>query len=333
MKTMDQSVRQILEKAESIYNAKTVNKNPLGNSANMIFELSTKDNLIILRISECSEYKEKHIDFELKWLKYLSEQIGEVINPILSRNGKLYEIVSIDGESYILCAFDKAPGRLVNQNNLDEWNETLFYKLGSIMGNIHKCSKQYILDRKPKLCFEWNDDFAFSTEFSSLDDDVLKIWDEIIFELEKLPRTVDSYGIIHNDLHQLNFFIDGDKVKVFDFDDCICSWYSLDIALTLFQFVSAISYKETQARNIFAEKFIYSFLKGYRTQNSIESFWIDKFDLFLKYRRICTYKFIKEIFSKKDVNPHAEYLAWLREEIIDDKPFIKISYQKLSESL
>ncbi|MCR2043375.1 phosphotransferase enzyme family protein [Anaerosalibacter massiliensis] len=333
MEMMDKYVSKILQKAESVYNAKTVNKNPLGNSANMIFELSTKDNPIILRISEYSEYKEKHINFELKWLKYLSEQIREVIDPILSGNGKLYEIVSIDGESYILCAFSKAPGRLVDQNNLDEWNETLFYKLGSIMGNIHKGSKQYILDKKVKLCFEWNEDFAFSTEFNLLDDDVLKIWDKIIFELEKLPKTVDSYGIIHNDLHQLNFFIDGDKVKVFDFDDCVCSWYSFDIALTLFQFVSTISYRETQARNIFAEKFIYSFLKGYKTQNSIESFWIDKFDLFLRYRRICTYKFIKTIFSKKAVNPHVEYLAWLREEIINDKPFVKINYQKLSEIL
>ncbi|MBW4829152.1 MAG: phosphotransferase [Clostridiaceae bacterium] len=333
METTDKCVKQILDKAESIYNGKIINKNPLGNSANMIFEFSTKDTPIILRISEYSGYKQKHIDFELKWLKYLSEQIIEVINPILSKNGKLYEIVSIEGELYILCAFEKASGRLVNQNNLDEWNETLFYKLGSIMGNIHRCSKQYILDNKEKLCFEWNEDFVFLIESSLLDDDVLKIWDKIIFELEKLPKTVDSYGIIHNDLHQLNFFIDGSKVKIFDFDDCICSWYSFDIALTLFQFVSTISYKETQARNIFAEKFIYSFLKGYKTQNSIERFWIDKFDLFLKYRRICTYKFVKQTSSNKSVNSYTEYLAWLREEIIDDKPFLKIDYQKLFESL
>lgn len=333
MQTIDECINKVLEKAESIYNAKVVSKNTLGNSANMIFEFSMNDNPIILRVSEYSEYKQEHIDFELKLLKYLSEQIIEVINPILSENGKLYEIVSIEGESYILCAFDKASGRLVNQDNLDEWNETLFYKLGSIMGDIHKSSKQYTLDKKAKLCFDWHDDFLFLIESSLLDDDVLKIWNKIIFELEKLPKTVDSYGIIHNDLHQLNFFIDGDNIKVFDFDDCIYSWYSFDIALTLFQFVSTISYKETQARNIFAEKFIYSFLKGYKTQNSIESFWIDKIDLFLKYRRICTYKFIKQISLNKSVNSYAEYLAWLREEIINEKPFIKIDYQKLFESL
>lgn len=333
METMGECIKKVLEKAESIYNAKIVSENPLGNSANMIFELLMKDKPIILRISKHSEDKEKHIDFELKWLEYLKKQVIEVISPILSENGKLYEIVSIEGNSYILCAFEKAPGRLVNWNDPNEWNEELFYKLGSIMGNIHKSSKHYILDKKPKLCIEWNDDFAFSTEYKLLDDDVLKVWDEIIFELEKLPKTVDSYGIIHNDLHQLNFFIDGDNIKVFDFDDCLYSWYSFDIALTLFQFVTTVSYKETQARDIFAEKFIWSFFKGYKTQNNIEKFWIDKFDLFLKYRRICTYKFIKSISSKKLANPYAEYLAWLKEEIINEKPFIKIDYQRLSESL
>lgn len=333
MEIDDKFVKQILAKAESIYNGKIINKNLLGNSSNMIFEFSAKDKPIILRISKYSEDKEKHINFELRWLEFLSEQITEIISPILSLNGRLYEIVKIAEKSYILSAFEKAPGRLVNRNNPNEWNESLFYKLGSIMGNIHKRSKQYIPDNKEKLGFEWNNDFAFLTEFKLLDEDVLKVWDEIIFELEKLPKTVDSYGIIHNDLHQLNFFVDGDNIKVFDFDDCIYSWYSFDIALTLFQFVSTISHKETQSRDIFAEKFIYSFLKGYKTQNSIESFWIDKFDLFLKYRRICTYKFIKAISSKQPTNPYAEYLDWLREEIINGKPFIKIDYQKLSRNL
>lgn len=333
METMDECINKVLEKAENLYNGKFIIKNLLGNSSNMIFELLVKEKPIILRISNHSEDKEKHIDFELKWLEYLKEQVVEVICPILSENNRLYEIVSIGEKSYILCAFKKAPGRIVNRNNPNEWNESLFYKLGSIMGNIHKGSKKYILDKKPKVSIEWNEDFAFSTEFKLLDKCVFKVWNQIIFELEKLPKAVDSYGIIHNDFHQLNFFIDGEDITVFDFDDCLYSWYSFDIALTLFQFVSTISYKETKARNIFAEKFINCFLKGYKTQNSIDRFWIDKFDLFLKYRRICTYKFIKSISSKKPVNPYAEYLAWLREEIINDKPFIEIDYQKLLESL
>jgi len=330
----DYCISRILEKAESIFNGKIVNKETLGNSANMVFELLTQDNPIILRISEYTEYKERHVNFELSWLKYLSREITEVIRPILTEKGKLYEIISVGEKSYIVCAFEKAQGRSVNQNNPNEWNESLFYKLGTTMGSIHKNSTQYTFTDHEKLSFEWNKDFAFSSEFNLLNDsEVLKVWNKIICELEKLPKTEDSYGIIHNDLHHFNFFIDGDKIKVFDFDDCICSWYSFDIALTLFQFISTISYKEPQVRNVFAKKFIAPFLKGYKTQKSLESFWINKFDLFLRYRRICSYKFFNAMFSKEPINSHAKYLTWLRKEIIYDKPFISINFKKIYESL
>lgn len=330
----DYCISRILGRAESIYNAKTVNKETLGNSRNMVFELLNMNNLIILRISEYTEYKEKHINFELSWLKYLSGEINEVIKPIESENGKLYEIITISEKSYIICAFEKAQGRIVNLNNSNEWNEGLFYKLGKLMGNIHKNSTQYTSIVKEKLSFQWNEDFIFSSEFNLFDDsEVRKVWNKIIYELKELPKTEDSYGIIHNDLHHLNFFIDGDKIKVFDFDDCICSWYSFDIALTLFQFVSTISYKEDQFRNDFAKKFIFSFLKGYKTNKSLDSFWIDKFHLFLKYRRICTYKFFKTMFLKEPTNPYADYLTWLRSEIIHDKPFVSIDFKKIYEDL
>lgn len=333
MAAIDHYISEILKKAESIYDAKTINKESLGNSANIIFELVTDDNPIILRISEYTVYKEKHFNFELSWVKYLSGKIDEVIKPVLSKKGNLYEIISVRGKAYIICAFEKAQGRIANPSDPNEWNEGLFYKLGAIMGNIHKSSKQYTIAVKNKPTFEWNEDFAFSSEFNLLDDDVLMVWNKIICELEKLPKAEDSYGIIHNDLHHLNFFIDGDKIRVFDFDDCICSWYSFDIALTLFQFVSTISYKETQLRDAFAKKFISPFLKGYNTQNGIENFWIDKFDLFLRYRRICSYKFFIAILSKQHANLHAEYLTWLREEIIHDKPFVKIDFQELYKNL
>lgn len=327
-------MKQILEKAESIYNAKIIKQNPLGNSSNMIFELSTNNNTsIILRISQYSKYKKNHVNFELNWLKYLSKRITEVITPILSANGNLYEIIHINENAYILCAFEKAEGRIVNLSNPNEWNETLFYKLGAIIGNMHKETKKYMLNKKNRLCFEWNQDTMFLSEFNLLDEDIILVWNNIICELKKLPKSNESYGIIHNDLHQLNFFINNDKIKIFDFDDCICSWYSFDISLTLFQFVSTISYKETNARNTFAEKFLHCFLKGYKTKNSIENFWIEKFDLFLRYRRICTYNFIKTMFEKEATNPYTEHLNWLKKEIILDKSFININYKKLLDNL
>ncbi|QAA33021.1 phosphotransferase enzyme family protein [Clostridium manihotivorum] len=334
MRTSEQYINEILEMVENLYNAKTTNRKLLGNSANMVFELSTEDDPLIARISEYSENKEKHIIFELGWAEYLSSKIVEVIKPIATTNGSLYEVININDDSYIICAFEKAKGRLVNLKNLHEWNDNLFYKLGEIMGDIHKTSKEYTLNRYEGLQFQWNEDFAFSPEFNILNDtEILQVWNNIISQLEKLPRTVDSYGIIHNDLHHLNFFLHDNKIKVFDFDDCICSWYPIDIAVTLFQVISTISYKEADLRNTFGKQFAAAFLRGYKTKNILESFWLDKFDLFLKYRRICSYKFFNAMFSKEANSPHVEYLTWLRNEIINDKPFIEINFEELYRNL
>lgn len=67
MEITDYCISRILEKAEVIYNAKTVNKETIGNSENMIFELLNKDNPIILRISEYTVCKEKHINFSKQY--------------------------------------------------------------------------------------------------------------------------------------------------------------------------------------------------------------------------------------------------------------------------
>lgn len=217
----------------------------------------------------------------------------QVARPILSKNRNLYEIVTSDNKSYILCAFERARGKLVDINNPNEWNENLFNSLGEIMGKMHNLTKQYLDGKDIVKRHEWCNDIFFLPEYDLINDgEVEQLWNRITDELHKLPKSKESYRIIHNDLHHLNFFVDGENITVFDFDDCIYSWYSFDIMLTMYQIVSTIPYEQVKERNQFAQIFILSFLQGYLRYNSLEKYWVDYFGLFLKYRRICSYKFI-----------------------------------------
>ncbi len=63
---------------------------------------------------------------------------------------------------------------------------------------------------------------------------VNKIAEDLLKEIETLPKDKDSYGLIHNDLHPGNFLIDGERIHLIDFDGCMYSWYAFDIGNALY---------------------------------------------------------------------------------------------------
>lgn len=331
---MGEQIKEVLHQAAILYDVTVTNESLLGNSTNMIFEMTSPEAPMILRVSDYSEDKQSHIDFELDWLDYLSQNMSQIARPMASKNENLYEVVNVDNEDYILCAFEKAMGKLVDTHNAMEWNDNLFKNIGGIMGQIHSLTKMYLKDRDIARRQEWDKDIFFQPEYDFIDDEEIEeVWQSIIDEISKLPKTKSSYGIIHNDLHQLNFFIDGKNITVFDFDDCIYSWYAFDIMLTTYQMVSTVPYKQQKERNEFAERFLLSFLQGYIKYNSLEEYWVDYFDLFLKYRRICSYRFIQYLFREKTNNPHKSYCDWLRSEILEDTELVFIDKSKIKSIL
>ena len=140
---MSKNNKLLLQQAELLYNAKMVNENILGNSANLIFEIEIEQVPFILRASEYSSQKKSHIDFELNWVNYLTNNLNNIVKPIKSLNNKLYEIIQVHNKSYILCLFEKAKGKIVDCNNPMEFNDKLFFDLGVLMGNIHRLTKKY----------------------------------------------------------------------------------------------------------------------------------------------------------------------------------------------
>ncbi len=44
---------------------------------------------------------------------------------------------------------------------------------------------------------------------------------------------VETFGLIHSDLHQENYFFHQDQIRAIDFDDCGYGYYLHDMAVTL----------------------------------------------------------------------------------------------------
>lgn len=338
---MNEHNKLILNQAELLYNAKAICENTLGNSANLIFEVEIEKTPFILRASEYSEKKKSHIEFELNWVNYLAAMIekypgeGHIVKPVKSVNHNLYEVIKADDKRYILCLFEKARGKVVDNNDSSEYNEDLFFKLGVLMGKMHRVTSEYDGNiAKPE--FEWFNNTFFSEEYNViLDEEVQPFERKYITELHTLPKSKDCYGIIHDDVHIHNFFVDTDNghIKLFDYDDCHFSWYACDIATALLLMVQCSGAESEESRTEFAETCLLSYLKGYIQENAITEYWIFKIDLFMRYRMTCIYKFVQNNWRNEPVHPHQGYLDWHKHRIVNDLPYVFIDYKKIIGSL
>ena len=54
-----------------------------------------------------------------------------------------FEVINAGDKAYILCLFEKAPGKTVDIDNPEEFNEELFFHLGELMGEMHRLAVGY----------------------------------------------------------------------------------------------------------------------------------------------------------------------------------------------
>lgn len=323
----------IIRRIEALYQVHAITQITMGGSCNLIFEgekniCTNHEKYIIIRVTPSAAYKcgHKHIDVEMHWLNYLSERMSGFSLPIKSSYNRLYEIIVIENDEYMVCAFEKAQGSLVDPNNASVWNEELFYQIGLFTGELHKNTQLYVLHQDLNG-LEWYQNFGFYRikEGDAFEDtDLSRAFRNIVSTIRMLPKDNSSYGLIHNDLHQGNYYVNQDGVTVFDFDDAVVGYYVCDIAIALFHAVSTIPYEDKAEQEQFAKKFLRSFLKGYIVNKNVNLYWLTKLDVFLKYRGICTYSWLSQ--NQEDNTVYMNYLNWLKGKLIDDIPLFKINY-------
>lgn len=308
------------------------NTNLLGNSANMIYEIEQNDERYILRITQKPAKYIPSYEGEIDWVNYLADNGVRVSRAISSVNNRYVEHIHNDNSCFLVSAFEKADGKIPDTKDNEVWNESLFYKWGQSMGQMHALAKEYTVKDISMKRKEWNEDIYFTSEYSLPDEEtkVIKKWNAIIEQLESLPKDKDSYGIIHYDFHQHNFFVNNDDITVFDFDDCLYHWFTCDITIALYHAVYSIPKTEPQKRIDFAQQFTSSFFRGYLEENIIDDFWIKSIPLFLSYRRICSFMFFSKLWNSENINEwQKKYLQEMKHNIENDIPVINIDFNNV----
>lgn len=279
---------EILNKAAASFGFDTSSLVFISNSTNEVFRFAKNDESFILRITEKSHAYVGKIKAEVDWVNYLVQNGVRASLPIRTIDNQLTAVYEEDEKCFIATAFHMAPGRFFDKNDPKLWGTSIFKQWGEIMGKMHMLSKSYIpLETKRD---EWRKSEIENPHLQGKYHTLLKRLNFLETRIMNLPNEANSYGLIHNDFHPYNFHIHEDLITVFDFDDSIYGWLSLDIAIAATHAVWWGAPKDDrQSKNEFATKFLNEFLEGYFKYNHLTDYWVKQIPLFMDYRNICSF--------------------------------------------
>jgi amicoumacin kinase len=291
----------ILQEAMRRYGIAENQIKPLDAFESFIYEFVHAGTDYILRIGHSFRKSEALIQGEVDWINHLARGGVSVARAVVSERGNLVEAID-DGQGgqFLVTAFIRAKGQKPWEAG---WTSTRFENYGHLLGKMHALAVDYQpvpAWRRP----EWDDggqqfieQYLPASEISAH-----QKYRAVLEHIARLPKDRASYGLIHQDAHQNNFFMDADgTITLFDFDDCVYSWFSNDIAIVLFYISMDAEELGFPSAAAFTREFMTHFLRGYRRAYTLDSEWLKEIPVFLKLRELELYAVVHRDFDIQGV--------------------------------
>ena len=271
-------------------------------SANFIFIFKREGITYFLRFNESCEKEVEKIEAELKILQYLDNYSLQVAQPVKSLNNKYTEVVETKWGLYYAVVFEALTGK---HYDIEELTMEQFYLWGQSLGKLHKSFKQipeHYLQNRPS----WKDQLNIAKGIIPVEEFAAhRELDRIYKWAEELEVTEENYGLIHYDFELDNVLFDQKKIGVIDFDDCTSHWYVADIIYSL---------RDVDEFNI-NSPIIKSFIKGYKTETTLDVNLLNNISEFQRMHEIVTYaSMIRSVDIEKSSND-SEWLTNLRNKL------------------
>ena len=313
---------RVIKTSAQLYNTPFDTIKKIGGFENFVFEYLKDDKNYIMRFVHSSHRSEQQVLAELEFIDYLDKNNARVSTVVHSKNDKLLEVIKINEEDYfVICVFTKAPGTFIKKENLT--NE--FYEMfGKEVGKLHRLTKYYNPTHKR---IDWDEELYIEQGRKSLpknDQIIIEIYQNLIKKLQKLPKNIDNYGLIHTDLHFGNMYLYGQELTFFDWDDASYKHFISDIAIVIFYHFMNSNLTQQDIDDKTA-RILATFLKGYRTENSIDISFLSNLNDFLMLRTIVLYLVIHSAGIELTNSFWGKgYIDKFRDKIINEEPFLNL---------
>lgn len=311
---------EVLQDAMRRYRITAGRIRPLDAYESFIYEFSRGPESYILRLAHSLRRSKPLIYGEVDWINYLAARGVSVARAVPSPQGNLVEEVP-DGRGghFLVTAFTKAPGR--SPWDLG-WTPSRYEAHGRLLGSMHALAQSYQPADPAWRRPEWDAPlFDFVGRYLPASESIAhEKYAAVTAHLRTLPKSSESYGLIHQDAHGSNMHVDDQgQITLFDFDECAYSWFANDIAIALFY--AAV---EEDDRAAFTREFMTHFLRGYRQAAALDAQWLQELPAFLKLREIELYAVMHRDFDVNHIDdPWCSHFMHQRKHKIEhDEPFV-----------
>ena len=274
-------------------------------SENTVFKVEGLDgNTYALRIHRKGYHDLEELNSEHVWTSSLSNAGLLVPEAVVTRSGEAYTSVSfLNSSEYRYVGLVKwIEGTILNDLILDLEEKDvsdLYESLGKVVAKFHKATiawekpkdfKRHSFDTdgflgsKPFWGRFWEAQNATIREREKLS----LIRNNITESVSKLPKDINSFGMIHADLHSQNVLIQGKSLSVIDFDDSGFGWYGFDLAVAIWD---RLDFTATGCHFDIAYK---SLIRGYLEERPNAKDIIETIPTFLLMRTLMIIRWIED---------------------------------------
>ena len=227
------------------------------------------------------------IESELQWVDALrADGAVDTCVPVPAPGGERVATVSVDGlGTRNLVLFEWLPGAAPDP----EGDAVIagFRTLGAVSARMHAHARAWRPPpgfARPAWDYDrtlgagghwgrWQDGLGMGPEERRLLDRLDAV---IAARLEAYGQADDRFGLVHADIRLANLLVDGDDVRVIDFDDCGFAWFMYDFATT-------VSFMEDHPR---VPELRDAWLEGYRSVAPLDAADEAELDTFVMLRRL-----------------------------------------------
>ncbi|MEZ5547084.1 MAG: phosphotransferase [Pseudomonadales bacterium] len=260
---------------------------------NAVFKLVTATGKrYALRVHRAGYHTDAELHSELEWMRALNEYGIEVPTIVPTLDGNFFVLIKTDTipEPRQIDLFQWVDGEPMGsvengQDNNPVKVRHIYHTIGQIAARLHNQATNWSLP-DGFTRHTWDADGLAGAqpfwgpfwEFEMLDDEqrqlLLRARDRVYHDLTGYGKSKENYSLIHADFVVENLMVQGDRVKLIDFDDAGFGWHLFELATALYFILDEDFYETAKI----------ALIEGYRKFRPISDEQLKHLPLFLLAR-------------------------------------------------